>query len=121
MEFNNNMPIYMQVIHEIKKELIRGRLTLGCKMPSARDLAIQYQINPNTANRVYREMELDELCFTRRGLGTFVTEDEERLIRVKSEMAAEYMETFLLGMKDLGFEKDEVITLIQKEYDKGME
>lgn len=118
MEFNNNMPIYMQVIHEIKKELIRGNLPLGSKLPSARDLAIQYQINPNTANRVYREMELQELCFTKRGIGTFVTEDEQRLMRVREEMAKEYMTTFLIGMRDLGIQEEEVISLIRKEFDQ---
>lgn len=108
----------MQVIQEIKKELIRGNLSLGCKLPSARDLAIRYQINPNTANRVYREMELQELCFTKRGIGTFVTEDEQKLMRVREEMAKEYMTTFLIGMRDLGLQEEEVISLIQKEFNK---
>ncbi|ABX41657.1 GntR family transcriptional regulator [Lachnoclostridium phytofermentans] len=121
MEFNNNMPIYMQVIHELKKELIRGNLALGSKMPSARDLAIQYQINPNTANRIYREMELQELCYTKRGLGTFATEDEQRLMRVREEMAKEYMSAFLIGMRDLGLQEEDVISLIKKEFDNTKE
>lgn len=115
------MPIYMQVIHELKKELIRGNLALGSKMPSARDLAIQYQINPNTANRIYREMELQELCYTKRGLGTFATEDEQRLMRVREEMAKEYMSAFLIGMRDLGLQEEDVISLIKKEFDNTKE
>ena len=52
MEYNNNLPIYLQVINQIKKDMIQGKLPMGEKLPSTRELAVQYQINPNTAARV---------------------------------------------------------------------
>ena len=75
MEFENNIPIYIQVINQIKKDIITGKLPMGVKLPSTRELAVLYHINPNTAGRVYKEMELQNMCYTKRGLGTFVTED----------------------------------------------
>lgn len=49
MEFENNIPIYIQVINQIKKGIITGKLPMGAKLPSTRELAVLYHINPNTA------------------------------------------------------------------------
>lgn len=114
MEYNNNLPIYLQVINQMKKDMIQGRLPMGEKLPSTRELAVQYQINPNTAVRVYKEMEQSGMCFTKRGLGTFVTEDVEVITKMKEEMAGELLESFVKEMSDLGFSKEELITIIEK-------
>ena len=114
MEYNNNLPIYLQVINQIKKDMIQGRLPMGEKLPSTRELAVQYQINPNTAVRVYKEMEQSGMCFTKRGLGTFVTEDVEVITKMKEEIATELLESFVQEMSDLGFSKEELITIIEK-------
>ena len=68
MNFKSNIPIYLQIIDEIKKNIITGALPLGSKLPSSRELALQYQINPNTAARVYNEMESIGLSYTRWGI-----------------------------------------------------
>ena len=91
-------------------------MELGSKLPSARDLAMIYQINPNTANRIYKELEMEEICTTKRGLGTYVTEDSKKIAMLKEEMAISLLETFILGMKDLGYSKEEVIQSIQNKY-----
>lgn len=93
MEFKSNLPIYLQVIDDIKKKIITGALPLGTKLPSSRELAIQYDINPNTAARVYNEMESLELSYTKRGIGTFVTEDPQVIDRLKQEQL-----TWILGL-----------------------
>lgn len=114
MEYNNTQPIYLQVINQIKKDMIQGRLPMGEKLPSGRELAVQYQINPNTAVRVYKEMEQAGMCFTKRGLGTFVTEDVEVITKMKEAMAEELLESFVQEMKDLGFSKEELIRIISE-------
>lgn len=113
MDFKNNIPIYLQVINDIKHKISVGELKLGEKLPSTRELAVKYQINPNTAVRVYSDMEGEGLCFTKRGLGTFVTEDEEKYLSVKWEMADEYVGDFIYNMKGLGMNIDEMIQLIK--------
>ena len=73
MEFNNNIPIYLQVIEKIKQDIVSGKLKPGEKMPSSRDYSNELGINFNTVARVYRELESEEIVFTKRGLGTFIT------------------------------------------------
>ena len=55
MRYENDRPIYLQVIEDISRRLIQGELALGEKLPSVREMAVQYQINPNTASRGYKE------------------------------------------------------------------
>lgn len=116
MEFDNNLPIYIQVIQDIKRDIMRGSLRLGEKLPSGRDLALKYKINPNTSSRIYKELEMLELCFTKRGLGTYVTEEESKVKEIKEEMAENLIRKFIDGMKDLGFIKEEIIDLIEQKY-----
>lgn len=112
MDYNPALPIYLQVMTAIKHDIVAGRLALGEKMPSVRDLALQYTINPNTASRVYKELESEGVCFTRRGMGTFVTEDKERAVQMKEEMAGDIISQFLGGMKRLGISREEAIELV---------
>ncbi|WP_432664415.1 GntR family transcriptional regulator [Wukongibacter baidiensis] len=112
MNFNNNIPIYLQVINKIKSDIITGKLNPGDKMPSTRDLAKELGINPNTASRVYKEMESLGLCFKKRGLGTFITESGEIVETIKDDMAEQLVGNFVEGMKKLGFSFDEMVDMI---------
>ncbi|TCK90564.1 DNA-binding transcriptional regulator YhcF (GntR family) [Natranaerovirga hydrolytica] len=118
MEFDNHSPIYLQVIQDIKKNMIIGTIHAGDKLPSTRELSLQYNINPNTASRVYKALELENLCFTKRGLGTFVTEQREQILKVREEMAHSLIDNFINGMTQLGYTPKELITII-KNYEKG--
>ena len=117
MEFDNNIPIYLQVINDIKRDMVNGVIALGEKLPSGRDLAFKYKINPNTANRIYKEMEAENVCFTKRGLGTYVTEDVDKLKKIREEMAGTLLDNFIEGMKQLGFTKEELIQLLEQRFD----
>ena len=114
MEFKNNSPIYLQVIDDLKRRIVLGEILLGDKMPSTRELALQYQINPNTAVRVYNEMEGLGLVFTKRGLGTFVTEDVEKYNSIRRQMADSYVKYFMEGMSYIGFSKEDIIKCIEE-------
>ena len=118
MEYDNNIPIYLQVINRIKKDMIQGKLPMGAKLPSTRELAVQYQINPNTAVRVYKEMEQQNMCFTKRGLGTFVTEDIAVLTAMRESMAEDLLESFVTEMRELGFSKEELLSVISTRFEK---
>ncbi len=116
MEFDNNIPIYIQVIQDIEKDIITGKLGLGEKMPSGRDLALKYKINPNTASRIYKELEAQAICFTKRGLGTFVTEDGARVEQIRKDMANDLLEQFISGMDKLGIQKAEILAMLEEKY-----
>ena len=109
---NSGSPIYLQVINELKKKMVKGELKPGEKMPSNRELAVLYKVNQNTAARIYREMEMAGYCYTKRGIGTFVSEEEYMFDNVKKEMAEELLKNFVHEMRDLGFQKGEIIEQI---------
>jgi len=117
MEFNNNIPIYIQVMEKIKQEIVTSRLKPGDKMPSSRDYSVELGINFNTVARVYKEMEMEELLFTKRGLGTFVTESSDRIERLRLEMAKKQIELFVSGMRQIGYTKKDMIKFIEMEND----
>lgn len=116
MDFKSNVPIYLQVISDIKSKIITGEIQLGSRLPSSRELAVKYQINPNTAARIYNEMELMGLSFTRRGIGTFVTEDTSVIDRLKSEQTDALVNDFITAFKNIGYSCDEIITIIKNNY-----
>lgn len=114
MEFNPSLPIYLQVVTAIKRDIVTGKLKLGDKLPSVRELAFQFSINPNTASRVYSQMESEGICFTRRGMGTFVTEVPEKISLMREEMAQELVTHFIDGMRSLGISKEEAMQFLKK-------
>lgn len=116
MEFKSNLPIYLQVIDDIKKKIITGALPLGTKLPSSRELAIQYDINPNTAARVHNEMESLGLSYTKRGIGTFVTEDPQVIDRLKQEQLKQILTVLDEQLTGMGYTPEEIIRLLQDYY-----
>ena len=118
MEFKSNLPIYLQVIDDIKKKIITGALPLGTKLPSSRELAIQYDINPNTAARVYNEMESLGLSYTKRGIGTFVTEDPQVIDRLKQEQLKQILTVLDEQLTGMGFSQDEILELLKEHFGK---
>ena len=115
MEYNSSLPIYLQAANSIKQDIVTGKLSPGARLPSVRDLAVEYTIIPNTVSRVYKELEMEGVCFTSRGIGTFVTEDPERVQQLKEEMAGALIREFLEGMEQLGFSRAQAIGLLEKE------
>ncbi|MCT4543339.1 MAG: GntR family transcriptional regulator [Vallitalea sp.] len=113
MEFNNSIPIYIQIIKLLKKEIVCGNITPGEKLPSTRELALKYNINPNTSSRIYKEMERENICFTKRGLGTFTTDSQEKIEAIRDEMATELTNNFINGMIELGYTYEMLISIIQ--------
>ncbi|ABO50045.1 transcriptional regulator, GntR family [Desulforamulus reducens MI-1] len=116
--FNNTQPIYLQIIQRLCRQIIRGELNAGDKLPSVRELAIQLGVNPNTTQRVYAEMERIEVAETRRGLGTFITENESRLIQLREELMSEQIISFINDMKEMGFTAAEIVEGVRKVLEK---
>ena len=116
MQFKSNIPIYLQVVEDIKKQIVSGALKPGDKLLSTRELANAYTINPNTAMRVYSELEAEGITFTRRGLGTFVSEDSSLIGKLRHEMAEMFIANFLEEIKAIGCTKEEVLREIDTKF-----
>ena len=114
MQFDPNTPIWLQIMNQIKTDIAAGRIPPGGKLPGGRELAVTYSINPNTAARVYQELEKEGLCGTRRGMGTFVTEDAGRIASLREDIAREAVRQFLKKMETLGVSPQEAEEMIRK-------
>lgn len=118
VDFDTRIPIYIQIMDRIKKDIVLGRLKGGNKMPSVRVLADEMGVNVNTAQRVYQELEREGVLYTQRGIGTFVTEDIMVTEKLKQEMAYEIMKNFVDGMRELGYDTEKTLKAL-REYMEG--
>ncbi len=112
MDFDSSQPIYRQIIDFYKRKLARGELSPGDRIPSQREYAERAQVNPNTVQRAYREMEMMQMVETIRGQGTFITATEKKQRDLQTEMAGQIMDRFIYDMRSLGFRDQELIGLI---------
>lgn len=106
--FNNSVPIYLQIVNEIKKQIISGKLTPGARIPSVRELALTYKVNPNTMQKALTELEDEHLIKTERTNGKFVTEDAKIINKIKDEYADSLTQNYLSEMISLGITKQEI-------------
>jgi len=119
IEFDNNMPIYLQIMNYIKLQIVTGKLGPGEKIPSVRELASELKINPNTIQRTFQELEREGVAESRRGLGRFVTSEDEKIMTIKKEMAAELLERFIGGMRELGFDNGNIVKIVSDSVEDG--
>lgn len=110
--FQADRPIYAQLMEEIKRRIISGVYKPGEKIPSVRDLAAEASVNPNTMQRAFAQLEQEGLLYTQRTSGRFVTEDEERIMDMKNELAKELIRDFWKNMEQLGFGRQQTLTLL---------
>ena len=106
--FNNSVPIYLQIVSEIKKQIVSGKLVPGERIPSVRELALTYKVNPNTMQKALIELEENGLIKTERTNGKFVTEDENIINKIKNDYADNLTQNYLSEMISLGITKQEV-------------
>jgi GntR family transcriptional regulator len=113
--FNTTQPIYMQIVWRLCRQVVRGELKAGDKLPSVREMAVQTGVNPNTVQRVFGELERQEIAETRRGLGTFITENGVRLRQLREDLKGDQVVGFVADMKEMGFGPEEIIDGVRKE------
>lgn len=119
IDFLPDKPIYQQLIERITGNIIRGTLQPGEKLPSVREYAVEVGVNANTMQRVYKELEQMEITETRRGQGSFVTENNEKIIELRDGMKEQLVESFIQNVEALGFTTSEMIVHLQKRGDKN--
>ena len=106
--FNNSVPIYLQIVSAIKKQIVSGKLVPGERIPSVRELALTYKVNPNTMQKALIELEENGLIKTERTNGKFVTEDENIITKIKNDYADNLTQNYLSEMISLGITKQEI-------------
>jgi GntR family transcriptional regulator len=112
--FDNERPIYIQLVERLRKEIVSGKLKVGERLPSVRELALTTRVNPNTMQKALVELENEGLVYTERTNGKFVTNNKELIERIKKELAEEKINNFLNDMKNIGITYEETKIYLQE-------
>ena len=108
------LPIYRQIIEQIRRAVASGQLAPGDQLPSVRDLAAQLLVNPNTVARVYRDLERDGLLETRRGQGTYVSAEAATMAdSERRQLVAEQLEKAAQDARAFGLDAEEAVELFR--------
>lgn len=111
--FDNNVPIYIQLVEYIKIYLISGVFKSGEKLPSVREFATTFKVNPNTMQKALQELENLKLIYTERTNGKYITMDEKLISEYRDDYANELSKKYFTNMETLGFSKKETIKYIK--------
>ena len=114
LKFDNNIPIYIQLVEQLKIYIISGQIKCGERLPSVRDIALQNKVNPNTMQKAFTELERTGLVYSQRTSGRFITEDINMIEELKSSLAKEKINEFLELMQRLGFKNEEILSLMNQ-------
>lgn len=112
--FDNERPIYVQLVEKLELDIISGKLKPGERIPSVRELAITLKVNPNTMQKALAELEDKGLVYTERTNGKFVSDNKKLIEERKKKLAKEKTEEFLKSMQDIGITFEETIDYLRK-------
>ena len=108
-----DLPIYAQLVFQIKLAIVSGEYLPGERLASVRELAMDAGVNPNTMQRALQELEREGMVYTQRTSGRFVTEDTKVIESAKKHLAEERIKDFLEQMGRLGYPKEEILSLLK--------
>ena len=114
MKFNPTVPIYLQIMDVIKKDVVTGVLARGERVESVRTLSEKFGVNLNTMQRACSELEREGVIYTQRGVGSFVTDDDNIIRAVKEQMCGGIVAEFVNGMRGIGFNNTEILDIVGK-------
>ena len=109
-----NMPIYMQIMNNVREAIASGELAPGERVASVRELAGEFEVNPNTMQRALNELEREGLLVSERTSGRFVTKDAALIGELKRRMASEAVDKFRREMAVLGYSEQEMMDFFLK-------
>lgn len=118
-EYDNKIPIYLQIMAQMKISIASGALSAGERLSSVRELAQDFEVNPNTMQRALAELERENLFFTERTSGRFVTTDEGVIMNLRDTLAEQEIKRFMSYMEQIGYTKQEMIQKIQQWQKEG--
>lgn len=112
VKFSNDKPIFLQLADMIKSDIVSGKFKTTEKLPSVREFALSFGINPNTVQKALQILEDDGLIVTDRTNGKFVAGSNDKIQAQKSKTINHEIDLFVEKMKSLGLGLDEIKNLI---------
>jgi GntR family transcriptional regulator len=113
-EFDNERPIYIQLVEMIRIDIVSGKLKKGQRLPSVRELALTMKVNPNTMQKSLSQLEEEKLIFTERTNGKFVTDNEKLIDKAKNQFAKEIVNNYLKSMENIGINNELAIKYLRE-------
>jgi DNA-binding transcriptional regulator YhcF (GntR family) len=112
---NDGVPIYLQIVNQVKYLVSSGRLAAGEELPPIRTLAEKLVVNPNTVARAYRELELAGIVLKRRTAGTYVSNAGTRIgRRDRIKIVTRRIDALLAEARQMGITQEELIELVRQ-------
>lgn len=112
--FKEGLPIYTQLTEQIKMHIARGTFKPGEQIPPVRELAMDAGVNPNTMQRALSELEREDLLYSVRTSGRFVTESRERLDALQKSLGNSFIEDMFDNLRKLGMSNEDIIAAVQQ-------
>ena len=114
-----DLPIYSQLVEQMKLGIVSGAFKPGERLVSVRDMAAEAGVNPNTMQRALQELEREGVVYAMRTAGRFVTEDGTLIDQMKKRLASERIDNFLGAMEKLGYKLEDTVELIKQRGQEG--
>ena len=119
---SSGIPIYLQIVKQVKLLVASGRIPVTTQLPPVRKLAQDILVNPNTVARAYKQLEMEKVILSRRGAGVFVADAISPLAKTEQQaIMIEHIDGLLAEAGQMDMSIDEVISLIhtQNKINKG--
>jgi len=107
-------PLYLQIMDEIRRAIVIGKLKSEDPLPSVRDLASELAINPRTVSQAYQELEREAVVYVKRGQGTFVSPATKKNSRERHNLARAVAKRTLIEARRSGLDIDELIATLRE-------
>ena len=115
-EFNNEQPLYLQLLNEFRRKIATGEWQPGEKIDSVRNLALLYEVNPNTVQRALAELEREELAFAERTMGRFICDRPERIKQLRKDLILQEAHLFISKAQGLQIDLLSVKEILEREW-----
>ncbi len=114
IRFASDRPIYLQFAQHVAEGILSGLYAPGERLPSVREFAEQYTVNPNTVQRSLSELEAQGLVSATRGSGWYVTQESAQIELARAREAGDCVQRFLSDMRRLGFTAEQAAALLKR-------
>ncbi|RHJ95355.1 GntR family transcriptional regulator [Parabacteroides bouchesdurhonensis] len=110
LDYSSGVPVYRQIIDQIRFGIASGQLKLGEQLPTVRALAVELKVNLNTVSKAYKELEIKNILETQQGSGTFINTTEQVVLKKEREDKLKEISLHFSSVAfSYGFNLDEII------------
>ena len=111
-QIDNNRPVYIQLVEQLRMKIISGEIELDSKLNSVRSLAADAMVNPNTMQKALAELEREGFVYSKRTSGRFVTDNKELIEKERKNLVKDNVKKTLDTIINLGYTNEEILNLV---------